>query len=469
MTYPNVTFPQYGLVDDAIARHFRRSYWAAVSQMDQNVGLLLDELEALGLANSTVVLFAGDHGWQLGDLGEFGKKTNFERATRAPLIIRDPIAYRSGKSSGRSTSLVEFVDIYATLIDLALGSDYVPKVCPSDSTYVDICTEGRTLRPIMENQKTSSVDRPAVFMQYAHCMHDDKVWHDACANTSEPHVMGYAVRTRRWRYVEWVKFDKKLTQPLWDEVLGTELYDHTEKNIVENVAESVNVVNKKEFKQVVNELSKLLRQGWRGAISGGEQQVPTNKQSEKSTETRQRSFVTIDNTKPRLDIHGKIMNAHDGTYRKYGDYWYYHAMEYGICREPMKYGCTQTPDHCGFRDNHNVSIWRSRNLSSGSWEKIGNAMECQKLEGCALAYRPHLVYNPKTKKYVLFVNYVGTGHAYKGYAVYSSESPAGPFHLENNVLNVSRLCPGPIASAPCGKAQAGCGKYIQMSNAPSLL
>ena len=126
----------------------------------------------------------------------------------------------------------------------------------------------------MENQKASNVDRPAAFMQYAHCMHDDKVWHDACANASEPHVMGYAVRTRRWRYVEWVKFDKKSTQPFWDKVLGTELYDHTEKNIVENVAESVNVVNKKEFKQVVNELSKLLRQGWRGAISGGEQQVP---------------------------------------------------------------------------------------------------------------------------------------------------------------------------------------------------
>ena len=155
------------------------------------------------------------------------------------------------------------------MIDLALGSDYVPKVCPSDSTHVDICTEGRTLRPIMENQKASNVDRPAAFMQYAHCMHDDKVWHDACANASEPHVMGYAVRTKRWRYVEWVKFDKKSTQPFWDKVLGTELYDHTENNIVENVAESVNVVNKKEFKQVVNELSKLLRQGWRGA-GGGE-------------------------------------------------------------------------------------------------------------------------------------------------------------------------------------------------------
>ena len=84
---------------------------------------------------------------------------------------------------------------------------------------------------------------------------------------------------QRWRYVEWVKFDKKSTQPLWDKVLGTELYDHTENNIVENVAESVNVVNKKEFKQVVNELSKLLRQGWRGAISEGEQQLSKSKES----------------------------------------------------------------------------------------------------------------------------------------------------------------------------------------------
>ena len=164
-------------------------------------------------------------------------------------------------------------------------------------------------------------------------------------------------------------------------------------------------------------------------------------------------YVTIDNTKPRLDINGEIINAHDGTYRKYGKYWYYHAMEYGLCKEPLKHGCDQTPNHCGFRNDHNVSIWRSRNLASGSWQKIGTAMQCQKLNGCAIAYRPHLVYNRITKKYVLFVNYVSTGHAYKGYAVYSSNSPEGPFDLVNPILNVTRLCPGPVAGPICGKAQ----------------
>ena len=75
MTYPSPTLPEYGLIDDKTARHFRHSYWAAVSQMDRNVGVVLDELDHLGLSNTTVVLFAGDHGWQLGDLGEF-EKTN---------------------------------------------------------------------------------------------------------------------------------------------------------------------------------------------------------------------------------------------------------------------------------------------------------------------------------------------------------------------------------------------------------
>ena len=62
--------PEYGLVDDATARSFRQGYWAAVSQMDRNVGVVLAELDALRLTATTVVCFLGDHGWQLGDLGE---------------------------------------------------------------------------------------------------------------------------------------------------------------------------------------------------------------------------------------------------------------------------------------------------------------------------------------------------------------------------------------------------------------
>jgi hyaluronoglucosaminidase len=172
-------------------------------------------------------------------------------------------------------------------------------------------------------------------------------------------------------------------------------------------------------------------------------------------------IVNIDNTKPRLDINGNIINAHDGSYKKFGDYYYYHAAEYGLCREPPKYGCDLTPDRCGFHDDHNVSIWRSPDLSSGSWAKIGTAVQCKQLEGCGILYRPHLVFNPNTKKYVLFVNYVGKkdNGDFKGYAVYSSDSPAGGFRLENPSMNVSRLCPGPAAGPVCGKTQGRCGDF----------
>jgi iduronate 2-sulfatase len=60
------------LVPDPIAKNFRRGYFAAVSQTDANAGKVLDELEALGVVGNTIVAFLGDHGWQLGDLGEFG-------------------------------------------------------------------------------------------------------------------------------------------------------------------------------------------------------------------------------------------------------------------------------------------------------------------------------------------------------------------------------------------------------------
>eukprot|EP00056_Hartaetosiga_gracilis_P003909 m.69503 g.69503 ORF g.69503 m.69503 type:complete len:452 (+) comp11631_c0_seq8:61-1416(+) len=87
---------EYGLVPDWLALKFRHAYYASVSATDRNMGLVLDTLEESGKANSTIVVFIGDHGWQLGDLGEFGKKTNFERATRAPLIIRVPPILEDG-------------------------------------------------------------------------------------------------------------------------------------------------------------------------------------------------------------------------------------------------------------------------------------------------------------------------------------------------------------------------------------
>lgn len=185
----NVT-DEYALVPDDVAKNFRRGYYAAVSSMDFNMGLVLDELAALQLEERTIVVFLGDHAWQLGDIGEFGKKTNFERATRTPLIFRVPPsllgkdgmaaheAARGADGVVRSMALVEFVDIMPSLIDLA-GLP-MPDVCPPDASKTKLCREGASLKPVLAAPATTEDFRPAAFMQYPHCMHDEGLgWHNA--------------------------------------------------------------------------------------------------------------------------------------------------------------------------------------------------------------------------------------------------------------------------------------------------
>jgi iduronate 2-sulfatase len=165
--------------------------------------------------------------------------------------------------------MIEFVDLMPTLMDLALGGNAsVPQICPTVSTNVSLCTEGQSLTSIMANpQGVAANQRNVAFMQYAACMHDEGVWHDACNNDDEPRVMGYAMRTRRWRYIEWVEFDKTTVPPtpLWNKVRGTELYDHTENDVVDNSAEAVNVVAHPQYQQEVLKLSQQLHAGWRAA------------------------------------------------------------------------------------------------------------------------------------------------------------------------------------------------------------
>jgi iduronate 2-sulfatase len=71
-------------------RELRRAYYAALSYADSELGRILDELVDLGLYENTIVVFWGDHGWQLGEHAGWGKLTNFEIATRVPFMIRVP-------------------------------------------------------------------------------------------------------------------------------------------------------------------------------------------------------------------------------------------------------------------------------------------------------------------------------------------------------------------------------------------
>ena len=101
-------------VDDELARKLKHGYYASVSFADAQVGRVTDKLRELELDSSTIVILIGDHGWSLGEHGLWAKHSPFDVATRTVAIVRVPGTAETGTARG----LVEFVDIYPTLVDL---------------------------------------------------------------------------------------------------------------------------------------------------------------------------------------------------------------------------------------------------------------------------------------------------------------------------------------------------------------
>jgi arylsulfatase A-like enzyme len=212
-----VGVPAGNPVPDAFARTLRHGYFACVSYIDAQVGRLLEALDRNGLTERTVVILWGDHGWQLGDHGLWHKHTNFERATRAPLILSAPGFPSAGKTCAAP---VEFVDVYPTLADLCgLG---LPEGL-----------DGLSLRPFLENPGAAML-KPAL-SQYP--------------RSSPEHggsLMGYSVRTERWRATFWRKRKG-------EEITFTELYDE-----VNDPDESVNLANVPEHRALLEEMRRHL-------------------------------------------------------------------------------------------------------------------------------------------------------------------------------------------------------------------
>ncbi len=108
--------PKIGAFDDDLSRTLLHAYYASVSYVDAQIGKMLTALSESGQLENTIVIVWGDHGWHLGEMGIWGKATNYEISTRVPLIVSAP----GMKAKGKSTkALVELLDIYPTLCDLA--------------------------------------------------------------------------------------------------------------------------------------------------------------------------------------------------------------------------------------------------------------------------------------------------------------------------------------------------------------
>lgn len=167
-------------------------YQACVSFIDVQVGRLLNELKQQGLDGNTIIVLWGDHGWHLGDHALWCKHTNFEQATRAPLIIATP-----DSKEAAYTQPVEFIDIFPTLCELS-------------SLKVPQHLQGNSLVPGMKNPEA-------------------KIKNYALSQFPRGEKMGYSLRTDRYRMTVWMDKNYRTTMPFDEELLaGVELYDYEE-------------------------------------------------------------------------------------------------------------------------------------------------------------------------------------------------------------------------------------------------
>ncbi len=196
---------QINLADD-LARQAIQAYYASTTFADAQVGRVLDALKESGLADNTIVVFTSDHGYHMGEHGHWQKTTLFENAARVPLIIAGPGTKAVGQST---TTPAEMVDFYPTLAELCglPAPEYL---------------SGVSLASVLEDP--AARPRECALTQYAN---------------------GYSIRTPRFRYTEWGEEAGE----------GAELYNHQS-----DPQEIVNLANRPEHADTVDQLSKLLRQ-----------------------------------------------------------------------------------------------------------------------------------------------------------------------------------------------------------------
>ncbi len=193
-------------------RNCRHGYYACVSYVDAQVGRVMQALEDLGLRDNTIVLLWGDHGWHLGEHTFWSKHNLMHLSTHSPLVVAGP-----GVNAGqRSERLVEFVDIYPTLCEMA-------GITPSNSGL-----QGTSFTPLLNNP-----DRP---------------WKKAAFVHYHPGEGGVTVVTHRYSYTEFDNGEKML-------------YD-----LQKDPDENINIADDPDQMMTVLQLSQMLKNGWKSVL-----------------------------------------------------------------------------------------------------------------------------------------------------------------------------------------------------------
>jgi arylsulfatase A-like enzyme len=216
-----------GSIPDDLARQLKHGYYAAISYMDAQLGLVLDELDRLDLAKNTIVVLWGDHGWKLGEHDAWCKHSNAENDTNGALLLSVPGMKHAG---AKATGLVEFVDIYTTLAELA-------------GLPLPAHLEGLSFKPVLDHPTRPW--KPAAFSQYPR---------PGNSATGGIPLMGYSMRTERYRFTVWLHRDDP------GKVADIELYDHQT-----DPQENLNVAKSPAHRELVEQLMAQWRGGWQGA------------------------------------------------------------------------------------------------------------------------------------------------------------------------------------------------------------
>jgi len=219
--------------DEARQREIIHGYYASVSYIDAQIGKLIEALDSLGLSENTIIVIWGDHGWKLGEHNGWCKQGNYEIDTRVPLIISGKGIQARGE---KSSALTEFVDIYPTLCEMA-------------GFPVPGYLHGTSMVPLLENPDLDW--KTGAYSQFL-------LGRYGRTKRIKEEIMGYSIRTDRYRYVEWYKWNKVENRK--GKLLSVELFDHDI-----DPQENRNLVNDTGYVNTVDSLAKQLTLGWRYA------------------------------------------------------------------------------------------------------------------------------------------------------------------------------------------------------------
>ncbi|CAG9810098.1 unnamed protein product [Chironomus riparius] len=249
----NISYP-FGPIPTEFAARIRQHYYASITYIDSLIGRVLKFVDL----TNTVVVLTSDHGWSLGEHSEWSKYSNYEVSLKVPLIIYNPKLPQT--KVAKINYIAELIDIFPTITDVA-GLPKVPK-CPNLLTYEEekiTCTEGKSLYLKMLNYNVTIDANKDVegiaFSQYPRPdIYPSKLPDSDQPKLKEIKVMGYSVRTSRFRYTAWIKFNNKKFKRNWEKIFGEELYDHSF-----DPDENINLVNRSpELNQIKEQLKKQM-------------------------------------------------------------------------------------------------------------------------------------------------------------------------------------------------------------------